>query len=308
MTRPDAFAGKPDAWRHDRGMWIAIAVALLLWAWAFAGIRAGLQSYGPGELALLRFGTASVALLLYALVARMRLPSVQDLPVIFAAGLLGITTYHLALNIGEQTVTAGAAALLISTSPIFTAVLSMLLLKERFTIWGWTGLGVSAGGVAMIALGGEGGIALDPNALVILVAAAATALYFVVAKRPLQRYSALEFTTYAIWAGTLPLLVFAPGLISQLPLASGQATWSGIFLGIFPGAIAYVLWNRALSVMPASLLSTFLYFQPINAVWIAWLWLGEVPSALALLGGAISLVGVVVVAMRGVNGKETRLT
>jgi len=188
MTRPDALAGKPDAWRHDRGMWIAIAVALLLWAWAFAGIRAGLQSYGPGELALLRFGTASVVLLLYALVVRMRLPSVQDLPVIFAAGLLGITTYHLALNIGEQTVTAGAAALLISTSPIFTAVLSMLLLKERFTIWGWTGLGVSAGGVAMIALGGEGGIALDPNALVILVAAAATALYFVVAKRPLQRY------------------------------------------------------------------------------------------------------------------------
>lgn len=297
----------PD-WRRDKWTWAAIAVSLLLWASAFAGIKAGLQSYGPGELALLRFGTASVVLAVYAAAIKMKLPAKEDLPVIFAAGFLGITTYHVALNIGEQTVTAGAAALLISMSPVFTAILSAFFLKERFTRWGWLGIMIAFSGVVLITLGEGGGVKLDPNAFVILIAAAATSVYFIVAKRPLRKYSAIEFTTWAIWAGTLPLLVFAPGLIAQIPTAEASATWAGLFMGVFPGAIAYVLWNRALSSMPVSLLSTFLYFQPVNAIWIAWLWLGEIPALLALTGGAISLAGVVIVNVWGVDDKRPRST
>ncbi len=308
MPQSESTGAPATDWRQDKWMWLSIAVALLLWASAFAGIKAGLESYGPGELALLRFGTASVVLAVYAAAIKMRLPAKEDLPVIFAAGFLGITTYHVALNIGEQTVTAGAAALLISMSPVFTAILSAFFLKERFTRWGWLGLMIAFSGVVLITLGEGGGVKLDPNAFVILLAAMATSLYFIVAKRPLRKYSALEFTTWAIWAGTLPMLVFAPGLIAQIPNAEWSATGAGLFMGVFPGAIAYMLWNRALSSMPASLLSTFLYFQPVNAIWIAWLWLGEIPTWLALTGGAISLAGVVIVNMWGVDDKRPRTT
>ena len=287
--------------RHQPSTWIAIAVALLLWAAAFAGIRAGLRDYGPGQVALLRFGTASIVLLVYALIARLRMPDVRDLPRIALAGLLGITIYHVALNYGEQTVSAGAAALLISTSPIFTAMLSSFVLRETITGWGWTGIAISFAGVALIALGEGGEFGLEPNALLILLSAVTTSLYFIVSKKPLRRYSALEFTTYAIWAGTIPMLVFAPGLIEQMPVAAPSSTWAVVFLGVFPGAVSYVLWSLALSRMPASTLATFLYFQPVNATWIAWLWLREVPSVLAIVGGVISVAGVVVVNVRGVS-------
>ena len=72
-----------------------------------------------------------------------------------------------------------------------------------------------------------------------------------------------------------------------------------VYLGIFPAAIAYVLWNYALSRMPASLLSSFLYLSPVIASFIAWLWLGEIPALLTILGGAVAILGVVLVQTKG---------
>jgi drug/metabolite transporter (DMT)-like permease len=287
------------SWRREPTTWAAIVVALLLWASAFAGIRAGLESYGPGQVALLRFGTASLVFLIWATINRMRPPDTRDLPRIALAGFLGITVYHVALNYGEVTVTAGAASLIISASPIITALLSTMFIGERLSVWGWVGIVVSFAGVALISLGEGGGLAFEPGAALVFVSAIATSVYFIVSKRPLRRYTALEFTSYAIWAGTVPMLIFAPGLITQMAGASPEATWAVIYLGIFPGAVAYVLWSYALSRMPATALSTFLYFQPVNAIIIAWWWLGEIPAPLALAGGLISLAGVAVVNTRG---------
>ena len=289
----------PYSWRREPATWAAIVVALLLWASAFAGIRAGLESYGPGQVALMRFGTASLVFLAWATAVRMRPPAREDVPRIVLAGLLGITVYHVALNYGEVTVTAGAASLIISASPIITALLSTTFLGERLSALGWAGIVVSFAGVALISFGEGGALAFEPGAALVFVAAVATSVYFIVSKRPLRRYSALEFTSYAIWAGTVPMLVFAPGLVNQMAEAAPAATWSVLYLGVFPGAVAYALWSYALSRMPASSLSTFLYFQPVNAILIAWIWLGEIPAPLALVGGVISLAGVVVVNTRG---------
>ena len=84
-------------------------------------------------MALLRFGTASVVLAIYALFTRMRLPDRGDLGRIAIAGLTGITIYHVALNYGEMTVQAGAASLLIAAGPVFTALMSTAFLGERLT-------------------------------------------------------------------------------------------------------------------------------------------------------------------------------
>lgn len=286
-------------WRREPRTWASIVAALLLWASAFAGIKAGLVSYGPGQVALLRFGTASAVLVVWALLTRMRLPDPRDLPGIALAGFLGITVYHVALNFGEARVSAGVAALLIATGPVFTAIFSMILLGERLSPWGWAGITTSFAGVAVIAMSAGGGFRLEQGAVFVLVAAVSTALYFIVAKRPLRSYSALEFTAYAIWAGTIPMLVFLPGLVQQIPKAAPSATAAVIYLGVFPGAASYVMWSYALSRMPASLLSAFLYAQPVNAMVIAWFWLGEVPTVATLVGGAIAIGGVVLVGAKG---------
>ncbi|MGA7380232.1 MAG: DMT family transporter [Terriglobales bacterium] len=219
---------------------LALAAALVLWASAFAGIRAGLRAYSPGQLAVLRFLTASLVLAVYAGASHFRPPKGRDIPGFLFSGIIGITFYNLALNYGETRVTAGAASLLIASVPIWTALLASFTLREQLTPRRWMGILVSFAGVALIASGEGQGIHLSPQALIILAAALTSAVYMVQQKHFLGRYSALEFTAYSIWSGTVFMLPFGKSLLTVMHTAPVGVTLAVVYLGIFPGALAYV--------------------------------------------------------------------
>jgi drug/metabolite transporter (DMT)-like permease len=295
------------------GVVAAAAMTILSWASAFAGIRAALIAYSPAHLALLRYLIASLVMAVYAIATRMPLPERRDLPRIAVLGLLGFTVYNLGLGYGEITVPAATASFLIASAPVWMALEARAFLRERLAAWAWAGVALSFAGVTVIALAGGDGLRLSLPALLVLAAALSTSFYSLGQKPLLKRYKPLQFTAYAIWAGTFFLLPFVFGLPAQMRAAPPAATLSVVYLGVFPGALGYLGWSYVLAHLPSARAGSLLNLIPMLALLIAWIWLGEAPGWIALLGGILVLGGVLLVnwrrrpaALAHVSGGERR--
>jgi drug/metabolite transporter (DMT)-like permease len=98
--------------------------------------------------------------------------------------------YQLLLNLGEQSVTAATAALLVATSPVYSVLLAAIVVKQHLTARRVLGICLAFGGAALIGLGRGGELRLDTGALIVIGAALAYGSYHVVHRPLLKRYSA----------------------------------------------------------------------------------------------------------------------
>jgi drug/metabolite transporter (DMT)-like permease len=281
---------------RDRALALGAAlVTVAFWASAFVAIRSAGRDFSPGALTLGRLLVATVVLGAVVAVRREPLPARRDMPAIVACGLLWFGVYNVALNAAEQRVDAGTAAMLVNVGPILIALMAGVLLREGFPRALLAGCGIAFAGVVVIGWAtSDRGVSAGWGAVLCVVAALAYSAAVVAQKPVLTRVSGLQVTFLACAVGTIACLPFAPALVDEVGGAGGAATRWIVYLGVFPTALGFTTWAYALSRTTAGRMGATTYLVPPLAVLMGWLILDEVPPLLALVGGLLCLVGVVV--------------
>lgn len=281
----------PD--RLDARALVCVGIALLTWSSAYASIAYALSAFTPGEVALARLSIASLCFALLLAIRRVPLPPRRDWPQLALLGVIGLTVYHLCLNYAETRIASGTASILISLVPAATAAWSAVWLRERLPTRTLVGLGVALVGVVLVVLASGKTVRFEPMAALVLLSVAAAAVYFVGLKPLSARHGTLGVTAFGFFAGTLGTLPFGLHLPQAVALAPWPAIAALLWLGIAPTFIGYIAWNVAIHRSSASQVSSFIYFSPPIAVLLGWVWLGERPGPLTLVGGVVTVAGVV---------------
>ncbi len=159
------------------------------------------------------------------------MPRLWDLPLISLCGLIGFALYNFMLNAGQVTVPAVIASLIISAEVGVIAVLAWLLFGERLGKSGWLGVALCITGVGVISLSTGAEFQLSAGVLLVFIATLSISLYSVLQKPLLRRYTAIQFTTYAIWTGTIFLFFFAPHAVLLVAHAPAEFQPAHIAIG-----------------------------------------------------------------------------
>ncbi len=277
----------------------AAIATIFFWSLSYPGSRAALHHLAPEHIALLRFLVAGLFFLPFVFMGRIGKVKWRDLLALGSLGFVGIALYQLLFIYGMQHVTSGTGSLVIGSVPVFSALIARILFSERLSPWGWLGIFLSFAGVSVIAFEGSAGTVMNNGVLLLVAAALVTSFFFVLQKGLAKRYGSFTVTAYTLWLGTLPLLFFNTGFIDALEDTPTSILMIIIFMGLVSSGLAYTLWFFALSRAPAGIVTSTMFLQPIFAGVLGWLWLGEIMSFMAIVGGAISVSGVALVLFKG---------
>lgn len=281
------------AFTQNQKPYLAALTTIVFWSFTFPASKAVLPYFSPEQVAFLRYAVASLFYLMLFAMGQFPLPRWRDVPLIFLLGLVGVTFYQLLFVFGLARVSAGGAGMVVATNSVFVSLLAWIFLKEALSRRAWCGISVSVIGIAIITWGRVGGEFI--GFMMITLAAFLIAIYFVFQKPFFARYSPLSMTSFTSIAGTLPLLYLLPGSVDAVMAAPPSALLVIVVMGVFSSGLGFLTWFYALSKLPAGIVSSFLFLQPILITIIAWFWLNETPALQTFIGGAVTLIGLALV-------------
>jgi drug/metabolite transporter (DMT)-like permease len=282
---------------------LAALLAVVLWGLSFVATKAALREISPITLIFTRFALG-VGLLLGMVAVRYRTawPPRDTWPSLALMGLVGITIHQLLQAFGLRLTTAVQTGWLISLIPIWSAVLSVFVLKERFGPMKLAGLlGGFVGALLVITRGKFDRELLQlpstRGSFLILLSTVNWAIYSVLGHATIKRLGSTRATAGAMFFGWLML---APLFISQqgwreLPNLSATGWAAVLFLGIGCSGLGYLFWYGALEKIEVSRVAAFLYLEPLVTLIAAVLLLNEPVGAATLAGGLLVLLSVFVI-------------
>lgn len=288
----------------------AAVVALLFVQVFFGGLavagKLAFAGWSPIGVAALRVSASAVALwLLHAALVRERVAR-RHLPRLAVYSLFGIVGNQILFMLGLQHTDPVAATVLVTTIPVWTLLVAIMLKVERPGPRKVTGVALATAGVAVLV--GVGWSEFGPtNALgnlMITTNALSYAIYLVIARDLLRIYQPI---TVAAWTFTFGAIVIAPlgafDLVHEDWEAVPRSAWLALgYIILFATLGTYLLNNWALTKVTASTVAVYIYLQPVVSAILAYLVFGQVPTMRMLAGALLIFGGVAFAAMARKSG------
>ncbi len=276
----------------------ALFLTVLIWSLNFSAVKVGVGAIAPLAFSVVRF-VLGASVTVVVVLAREGVPRFrrQDLGLLLAAALCGITINQVAF-VGALSITSASnVALLMGTIPIWTALIALATRQEQLDAAHWVALVAGIGGVALVVLGGAhaglGAVSFGGEALA-LATAASWAGYSVLIRPLMARYSALALSAFMMVVGTLALVPFAlPQLAGQdWGAVPGDAWLALAYAAILSVSLTNILYFTAIHRVGASRAALYTYLEPFLGVLFAVLLLADRVTLPQLVGGGIIVAAV----------------
>lgn len=274
-------------------------VTIFIWGTTFISTKLLLSNFTPIEILFFRFCIGYVCLLV-AFPHSFKCATWQQEAHFVGAGLCGVTLYFLFENIALTYTFASNVGVLVAVSPFLTALLAHFFLNgEALTTRFFVGFAVAIAGIILISFNGNVVLQLNPLGDILAIAAAAAWAMYSIFLRKISRFG---FSTIACTRR-----VFFYGIILMLPaLWIFDFKWDFerftvpfnllniLFLGVGASAVCFATWSWSIKILGAVKASVYIYLVPVVTVLSAALILHENITPLAMVGTALTLVGLVI--------------
>lgn len=281
------------------------AAAVTLWGSAIPVTKMIGASVSPFGMSAVKCLIAAVLLGAVAVARKARRPAGwRDILLLLAASLSGFSLYMVTSTMGMMTTPASTASIIASLSPIMTAVGAVAFYRQRISGVGWASIATAFVGVLIIVLW-NGELVIRPGILWLLLSVLLFSAYSLLVPLLSETFSADEIVTYAMIAAAAALAPFLPQAAGELWAAPAATRCLMLYMGVFPGCAAYLLWSGAFALAENSGdVANYMYLTPVTSTVAAFFLLGEVPDGGIYIGGAIIILSVVVFSLKGERRQE----
>lgn len=272
------------------------AAVVTIWGVTFVSTKVLLQhGLGPMDIMFYRFVIAYFCILLISH-KRLWADNWKDEFMLMLSGLTGGTLYFIAENNALGISQASNVALLVCTTPIFTALLAHWIFKDPLRKNMLIGSFIALVGVGLVVFSGSVILQINPlGDFLSIMAALMWAVYCLILKPLGNRYSTAFITRKVFMYSILSVLVyfiFDPLLVDIEILTHPIVVMNLLFLGIVASMLCFIAWNAAVKVLGPSRTANYIYVQPMSTLILSSIILSEVITLTSLIGAACIIGGV----------------
>jgi LPXTG-motif cell wall-anchored protein len=274
-----------------RTAYLMLLVTVVLWALNFTVTKYVLEhGFQPLAYSTVRYGFATIIFTWFTYgVERSFRVRRRDVPLILGAAALGIWLNQLSYVYALTYTNASTVALILGATPIFVALIAFAIGLERLHAGFWLAAVVSFGGVALIALGNEGGVSGSIKGDLLGVATAATWAAYTVAIAPLMRsYSPYRISALVLAVGWVAVAITGIQQTIDQSFDFSALVWVCLVYAIFgPLVLTNILWFKAVDRVGPSRAALVANLQPFIAAVFALVLLSETMTWLQVAGGLL---------------------